>query len=255
MRAAAVAVAIAASLVPATARATSDITTAVDVGPLVVGTFSVPAATVQPRLPDGFAARSCFGGTEADVAVLVTEETYADLPRVPSQPVRVVTVMTCVTPPDWLTRADATEPHFFVLGQWSDSQPLRTFVHRRGGVLDEATIAIDPLPGGYALDARFPDGTVLFAGTVATPDVPTPPLADCAEHATRGRVLSDSRQGFGALDFEKDETVCLGAGSFRWDAASPLTTLVGASGRAGIAAHTRVDSARYTFRTFAVDES
>lgn len=222
--------------------------TEVEVGPLALAIYSVSATVVQPALPAGFTVRPCFGGGEADVIVMVTQERYLDLPSV-REPARQLSLMTCATPPDALVRDDATEPPFFLLASFTDSEQLRRRMLTLGVEPGVAAIDLEGSDGVTSFRAVARDGSVIATGNTGSPRVGDPlGLFPCTPAPTAGRVISPAGDGFVALDFDKIERVCAGAGLVRWDATSPLAAFLGAANVPLFVVDTQVDDAHYTFR-------
>jgi hypothetical protein len=235
---------------PASAGHAPGVTTRVDVTYLGLADYSVSADTVQPLVAPGFAVRPCFGGGsgQADVVAVVAEETYLDLDRVPAQPVRSLSLLTCADPPPGYARRDANEPPWYRLRAWADSARFRTFLERQNFAAQPATVSFTGSAHAFSFRATEPSGAVLAEGTFATPGVPSPPLASCAPALAVGRLISVSTRGASALDWDKTEATCLGASSLRWDATSPLAQLLGSGNQALFSFVTDVQQATYTFR-------
>jgi hypothetical protein len=226
-------------------------TTGVAVTYLGLADFSVSASVVQALLPAGFTARPCFGGGngQADVFVVATEETYLDLHRVPVEPARSLSLLTCADGPPGYARPDATEPPWYRLRAWSDSAAVRSFLAEQNLPAEPMTMSITGSGHAFSFQADDPAGHVLAAGSFVTPAAPVPTIAPCAAASSRGRLVAVPTTGQGAaLDWDKVESTCLGVSSLRWDQASPLASLLGSGNQALFSFVSDVQQATYTFR-------
>jgi hypothetical protein len=236
---------------PAASAARPAPTTRVAVSYLGLADFSVSASVVQAALPPGFSARPCFGGSadSADVFVVATEETYLDLRKVPAQPARSLSLLTCADGPAGYARSDATEPPWYRLRAWSDSPSVRSFLAEQNLPADPVTMSFTGGNHAFSFEAVDPAGHVLAAGTFATPALPVPTIATCAPAPSRGRLVAVSTDGqAAALDWDKVESTCLAVSSLSWDQASPLSSLLGSGNQALFSFVSDVHQATYTFR-------
>jgi hypothetical protein len=149
-----------------------------------------------------------------------------------------------------LARGDSNEPPWFRLGAWSDSAEVRAFLATRGQPAEAATITIDEGGdgGSFSFEARLPDGSLLAAGSFASPGVPVPTVAPSVPTVQRGRLLSVDDGHVAALDWDKTESTCLAGSVLRWDATSPLFGLLGPASTAAFSFVVDVAEGRYTFR-------
>jgi hypothetical protein len=226
------------------------VTTRVAVTYLGLADYSVSAGVVQPLVAAGFSVRPCFGGGsgQADVFVVVTEERYLDLHRVPAVAVRSLSLLTCADPPPAYARPGANEPPWYRLGAWTDSAPFRTFLAEQNMPAKPVAMSFSGSAHAFSFQATEPAGEVLAAGTFVTPGLASPPFASCAPMPGIGRLINVSAAGVAALDWNKMETTCLGVSSLHWDTTSPLTTLLGSGNQALFSFVTDVGQATYTFR-------
>lgn len=220
----------------------------VDVHTLVLADYSASAATIRSFVPPGFKVRPCFGGGEADVILIVTDETYRDLHSVPARPVRSASILTCADPPAGLSRRDATEPPFFILNYWNDSEALRRFLVRLGGAPGAAKIDLESTNGVTTFHVATAEG-VVADGSAVSAHLGAPPLFPCAPSATRGRNVGSAKRSWLVVDFDKVESVCFATSVVQWAPGTPMTKYVGQAGLALVSIDTLVRTATYSFRS------
>lgn len=208
---------------------------------------------VEPLVPGNMTPVACFMPNQpgtVDVTLIVVQRTYDGVPD-GGEPAPEVALIGCAERPAGLEREAANEVAWVGLMGWADNEAYTSFLGSIGFPTASADISFQGQPRGYSVNAEANGTGIVEALFVTSPvGVPDAPFYTCEPGTQNGRSIVEAPDGsLVALDWNKTEAICPADAEITWSQDSPLADVLGQARAPTFVLDTRVEEARYWWRT------